>query len=252
MPRRPNLGAKAFAAGWWFDFNLAYVGVGFITPLSVNYSMMVGAILSWGIAYPLLRNKAGDWYPTGLGSNNFRGEFAYHVSTSPRPVSLFLPFRFNSAMLTSCKAILVVVQAQSWELAGDQLLKLLGRGALACQQRLFVQSAFSGELGMTFPVSPSWQVFWSIALYLGDGGYQIIKMGIISYTHWLMQRRGANIGEPMEGKEGKEGKEVPALPPSCPEPRCLGNRAKLLELLVLQAAATHIGDLPRCDRSDAA
>ena len=38
-------------------------------------------------------------------------------------------------------------------------------------------------------------MFWSIALYLGDGGYQIIKMAIISYTHWLMQRRGANIGE---------------------------------------------------------
>lgn len=32
--------------------------------------------------------------------------------------------------------------------------------------------------------------------YLGDGGYQIIKMGVISYTHWVIQRRGANIGEP--------------------------------------------------------
>lgn len=49
------------------------------------------------------------------------------------------------------------------------------------------------------------QVFWSIALYLGDGGYQIVKMGIISYTHWLMQRRGAAIGEPsLEGKDEKE------------------------------------------------
>lgn len=48
-------------------------------------------------------------------------------------------------------------------------------------------------------------MFWSIALYLGDGGYQIVKMGIISYTHWLMQRRGAAIGEPsLEGKDDKE------------------------------------------------
>lgn len=45
------------------------------------------------------------------------------------------------------------------------------------------------------------QVFWSIALYLGDGGYQIVKMAVISYTHWLMQRRGANIGEPTEEDE---------------------------------------------------
>jgi hypothetical protein len=35
-PCRPNLGAKAFAAGWYFDFNLAYVGAGFITPISVS------------------------------------------------------------------------------------------------------------------------------------------------------------------------------------------------------------------------
>ncbi len=33
---RPNLGAKAFAAGWYFDFNLAYIGAGFITPISVR------------------------------------------------------------------------------------------------------------------------------------------------------------------------------------------------------------------------
>lgn len=34
---RPNLGAKAFAAGWYFNFNLAYVGAGFITPISVGF-----------------------------------------------------------------------------------------------------------------------------------------------------------------------------------------------------------------------
>ena len=148
--RRPNLGAKAFNAGWYFDFNLAYVGAGFITPLSVrlnpitelstsdlrkhlqahdfwrvllgtaglktqldipflcpcsfrwtigltvalavqvNYSMMVGAILSWGIAWPLINNRAGSWYPADLPSptNNFQGAFAYHVrpSSSSNPL----------------------------------------------------------------------------------------------------------------------------------------------------------------------
>lgn len=44
--------------------------------------MMVGAILSWGIAWPLLKNRAGSWYPADLPNpaNNFQGEFAYHVS----------------------------------------------------------------------------------------------------------------------------------------------------------------------------
>ena len=52
-------------------------------------------------------------------------------------------------------------------------------------------------------------MFWAIALYLGDGGYQIIKMAVISYTHWLMQRRGANLGEPEDIK----------VPPGCPHPQ---------------------------------
>lgn len=49
--------------------------------LQVNYSMMVGAILSWGIAWPLLNNRAGSWYPADLPNpaNNFQGPFAYHV-----------------------------------------------------------------------------------------------------------------------------------------------------------------------------
>lgn len=67
------------------------MGAGFITPLSVNYSMMVGAVVSSGIAWPLLRNRAGDWFPAGLGLFNFQGEFAYHVSAPapplPRPTS---------------------------------------------------------------------------------------------------------------------------------------------------------------------
>lgn len=55
----------------------------------VNYSMMVGAILSWGIAWPLIANRAGDWYPADLPNpgNNFQGAFAYHVFWSIALVS---------------------------------------------------------------------------------------------------------------------------------------------------------------------
>ena len=38
--------------------------------------MMIGAVLSWGLAWPLLMNRAGDWYPEGLASHSFRGLFA--------------------------------------------------------------------------------------------------------------------------------------------------------------------------------
>ena len=36
-----------------------YSGAGMICPHWVNYSMMVGAIVSWGIMWPLLRGQAG-------------------------------------------------------------------------------------------------------------------------------------------------------------------------------------------------
>ena len=67
-------------------------------------------------------------------------------------------------------------------------------------------------------------MFWSIALFLGDGAYQIVKMAIISYTHWLMQRRGANIGEP-----SLEDEKVP-----CP----VGLIPPALSLLVMRPQTT--------------
>ena len=58
------------------------------------------------------------------------------------------------------------------------------------------------------------QVFWSIALYLGDGAYQIVKMGVISFTHWMMQRHGAEIGDASEhGKDGDGVRPAHVMPP---------------------------------------
>ena len=34
-------------------------------PQSVNYSMMCGAVLTWGILWPIFNTKAGVWYPAG-------------------------------------------------------------------------------------------------------------------------------------------------------------------------------------------
>ena len=42
-----------------------FVGVGFLVPQVINYSMMVGAVLFFGILLPLIHNKAGQWYPAG-------------------------------------------------------------------------------------------------------------------------------------------------------------------------------------------
>ena len=72
------------------DFELIYIGAGFITPLAVNISMMIGAILSWGIAWPLLENREGDWYPAGLASHSFEGLFACAYFYWPAPSKMLL------------------------------------------------------------------------------------------------------------------------------------------------------------------
>ena len=64
----------------------ADVGIGMICPVQVTYSLMVGAILSYGIMWPLIENKQGDWFPVGKkygeGGSNTAGLQGYKV----RPV----------------------------------------------------------------------------------------------------------------------------------------------------------------------
>ena len=40
----PNLGYRAYNAGWYFDFTIAYIGAGFITPLAVRLLTAVPAL----------------------------------------------------------------------------------------------------------------------------------------------------------------------------------------------------------------
>lgn len=64
----------------YFDFSLTYVGAGIISPHIVNVSVLLGAIVSWGLMWPLISNHEGDWYPAGLKSTDFRGLYGYKVT----------------------------------------------------------------------------------------------------------------------------------------------------------------------------
>ncbi|KAL6509158.1 putative metal-nicotianamine transporter ysl6 [Orobanche gracilis] len=56
-----------------------YVGCGVICPHIVNSSVLLGAIISWGFLWPFISQRAGDWYPADLGSNDFKGLYGYKV-----------------------------------------------------------------------------------------------------------------------------------------------------------------------------
>ena len=66
---------------FYFDFSASYIGAGMICPYIVNISVLLGGILSWGVMWPLIDAKKGDWYPQNL-SATMHGLQAYRVSNS--------------------------------------------------------------------------------------------------------------------------------------------------------------------------
>lgn len=64
---------------FFFDFSLTYVGAGMIVSHLVNLSLLLGAIISWGITWPLLTNLKGDWYPAKLPESSMRSMAGYKV-----------------------------------------------------------------------------------------------------------------------------------------------------------------------------
>jgi uncharacterized oligopeptide transporter (OPT) family protein len=64
---------------FYFDFSPTYVGVGMICPHIVNVSVLLGGIISWGIMWPLIRNKKGSWYSATLLETSLHGLQGYRV-----------------------------------------------------------------------------------------------------------------------------------------------------------------------------
>ncbi|KAH7529472.1 hypothetical protein FEM48_Zijuj05G0187500 [Ziziphus jujuba var. spinosa] len=75
----PSLGLKAYKNKFYFDFSATYVGVGMICPYIVNISVLLGGILSWGLMWPLIDNRKGDWFPSKLSPTSMHGLQGYKV-----------------------------------------------------------------------------------------------------------------------------------------------------------------------------
>ncbi|KAJ4710630.1 Oligopeptide transporter [Melia azedarach] len=75
----PTFGLKAYKQKFYFDFSTTYVGVGMICPYMVNISLLIGAIVSWGIMWPLIETKKGSWYSAELAESSLHGIQGYRV-----------------------------------------------------------------------------------------------------------------------------------------------------------------------------
>lgn len=83
----PTFGLQALKNTFYFDFSMTYVGAGMICPHIVNISLLFGAVLSWGIMWPLIKGLKGDWFPSTLPENSMKSLNGYKVFIS---ISLIL------------------------------------------------------------------------------------------------------------------------------------------------------------------
>ena len=52
-----------------------------ICPYIVNISVLLGGIISWGLMWPLIEDRKGDWYGADLGPGSFSGIQGYRVNS---------------------------------------------------------------------------------------------------------------------------------------------------------------------------
>ncbi|XP_064962735.1 probable metal-nicotianamine transporter YSL9 isoform X1 [Musa acuminata AAA Group] len=78
----PVFGLKAWKQTFFFDFSLTYIGAGMICSHIVNLSLLLGAVVSWGIMWPLISELRGEWYSSSLPESSMSGLQGYKVFLS--------------------------------------------------------------------------------------------------------------------------------------------------------------------------
>ncbi|KAL3524439.1 hypothetical protein ACH5RR_017273 [Cinchona calisaya] len=78
----PTFGLKAWRQSFYFDFSMTYIGAGMICSHLVNLSLLFGAVLSWGIMWPLIHEHKGDWFPKTLPESSMKSLNGYKVFIS--------------------------------------------------------------------------------------------------------------------------------------------------------------------------
>lgn len=78
----PTLGLQAWRNSFYFDFSATYVGAGMICSHLVNLSLLLGAVLSWGVMWPLIRGLKGEWFPQTLSEGSMKSLTGYKVFIS--------------------------------------------------------------------------------------------------------------------------------------------------------------------------
>ncbi|CAA0817096.1 Metal-nicotianamine transporter YSL3 [Striga hermonthica] len=67
---------------FYFDFSMTYIGAGMICSHLVNLSLLFGAVLSWGLMWPLISERKGDWFAQNIKESSMKSLNGYKVFIS--------------------------------------------------------------------------------------------------------------------------------------------------------------------------
>ncbi|PIA34741.1 hypothetical protein AQUCO_03700188v1 [Aquilegia coerulea] len=115
----PTFGLRAWKQTFYFDFSMTYVGAGMICSHLVNLSLLLGAVLSWGIMWPLIHGLKGDWYPSTLSESSMKSLTGYKVFIS---IALILGdglYNFLKILFHTTRSIHIRSKAKSAEQAKE-------------------------------------------------------------------------------------------------------------------------------------
>ncbi|KAJ9706331.1 hypothetical protein PVL29_001716 [Vitis rotundifolia] len=123
----PTFGLQAWKQTFYFNFSMTYVGTGMICSHLVNLSLLLGAVLSWGLMWPLIGSLKGEWFPRNLSESSMKGLNGYKVFIS---VSLILGdglYNFVKVAYFSITSIYgrLKRQRQNLKIDGDEQTKTL-------------------------------------------------------------------------------------------------------------------------------
>ncbi|KAL5721456.1 putative metal-nicotianamine transporter ysl7 [Ranunculus cassubicifolius] len=75
----PTFGLKAYAEKISMDFSTTYIGVGMLCPYYININMVIGAVISWVIMWPLIEKQRGNWFSADLPLSSLRSLQGYKI-----------------------------------------------------------------------------------------------------------------------------------------------------------------------------
>ncbi|KAK8966258.1 putative metal-nicotianamine transporter YSL9 [Platanthera guangdongensis] len=140
----PTFGLTAYRNTFFFDFSLTYIGAGMICSHIVNISLILGAVLSWGVMSPLLKGFEGDWFPSNIPHTSMKSLQGYKVFLT---IALLLGdglYNFVKIMYITFRNMLSKYQQKNTKTVDNMMLDELERDEVFARETMPPWLPFTG------------------------------------------------------------------------------------------------------------